>query len=188
MRAELFTPYTRRLTIDPEHPFLTTRRIQPRTARSFEVGAWYGYGMLGGCIAVRLHDLEGSPIGYAGRRLDPGSRGKWVFPRRLPRNRLLYGWHRARGHDQLVVVEGAWEVLRLHQLGVVAVALLGTHASVEQLRLLRTVPCRILLDGDPAGRAAARRLAVDLRASVIDAPPGRDPADLSDRQLVQLLR
>ena len=100
---------------------------------------------------------------------------------------LLYGLHRLRAATQVVVVEGPWEVLRLHQLGVPAVALLGVHASHEQLRLLRTMRCRVMLDGDSAGRAAAQTLARDLRAPVIRLPPDRDATDLTDQQLIQLL-
>lgn len=186
-RAGVFQPYTRRLTLDPEHAFLASRGISPETARCFEVGAWYGHGMLAGCIAVRLHDLGGRPLGYAGRRLQPGDRGKWVLPRGLPKSALLYGWHHMCAATQMVVAEGPWEVLRLHQLGIPAVALLGVHASHEQLRLLRAKRCRVMLDGDSAGRAAAQTLARDLRAPVIRLPPDCDPADLNDQQLIQLL-
>ena len=92
-----------------------------------------------------------------------------------------------RAGSQVVVVEGPWEVLRLHQLGVPAVALFGVHASPEQLQLLRATRCRVLLDGDSAGGAAAQTLARDLRAPVLSPPQDLDPADLTDPQLIQLL-
>lgn len=87
--ARAFKPYTRRLTLDPCHPFLASRGIHPETATRFEVGAWHGWGMLQDCVAVRLHDIDGRPVGYAGRRLLPDPRGKWVFPRALPKTCLL---------------------------------------------------------------------------------------------------
>lgn len=185
---EPFVPYTRRLTLDPEHPFLLARGIHAHTARRFEVGAWHGRGMLADCIGVRLHDIDGRPLGYAGRRLRPDRRGKWVLPRGLLKGRLLYGWHQAPQHHALVVVEGAWEVLRLHQIGVAAVGLLGIHASAQQLLLLEPVRCRVLLDGDDAGRSAGAALAQRLSAPVLSLPRDRDPADLSDQQLIRLLR
>ena len=186
--ARPFVPYTRRLTLDPCHPFLDDRGIHPWTARRFEVGAWHGWGMLQGCVAVRLHDIEGRPLGYAGRRLQPGRRPKWVFPTGLPKSHLLYGWHHLAGLDPLVVVEGPWEVLRLHQLGVEAVALLGTSASRHQVDLLRRRRCLVLLDGDQAGQGAAGRLARALAAPIIRLPIGSDPADLDDGHLAGLLR
>lgn len=185
--AASFLPYTRRLTLDPHHPLLADRGIRPETARRFEVGAWHGHGMLAGCVGVRLHDPQGRPLGCAGRRLMPDARGKWVFPRGLPKASLLYGWHRLPPSGDLVVVEGAWEVLRLHQLGVPAVALLGTACSRDQAALLSGRRPWLLLDGDESGQAAARHLARWLGAPLLTVPPGRDPADLDDPQLVEIL-
>ncbi len=186
--ARPFVPYTRRLTLEPVHPFLASRGIHPWTARRFEVGAWHGRGMLQGCVAARLHDIEGKPLGYAGRRLQPGYRPKWVFPTGLPKSRLLYGWHHLAGLEPLIVVEGPWEVLRLHQVGVEAVALLGTSASHHQVDLLRRRRCLVLLDGDEAGQRATGHLARALDAPAIDLPDARDPADLDDVQLAGRLR
>jgi DNA primase len=186
-RPEVFRPFTRRLVLDPEHPFLAARGIRAGTARRFEVGAWHGQGMLQDTVAVRLHDPTGQPLGYAGRRLQPDARGKWVLPPRLPKGQILYGWHCAARRDALVVVEGPWEVLRLHQLGVAAIALLGTSLSQDQRRLLAGVRCTVLLDGDRAGRIAARRVAQQLGAPWLDLPDDRDPADLDDDLLAGLV-
>jgi len=187
-RPAPFVPYRTRLALDPQHPFLAARGIRVETAADYEVGAWHGRGMLAGCIGVRLHAPDGAPLGYAGRRLQPGERGKWVFPPRLPKSTLLYGLHRMRAATQVVLVEGPWEVLRFAQLGVPAVALLGTHLSLHQERLLSRWPRRVvLLDGDPAGRDATRRIAARLHATPVLLAGGRDPADLDDDELRSLL-
>lgn len=186
-QPEPFRPYTRRLSLDPDHPFLAARGIRVETAQRFETGAWHGTGMLEGTVAVRLHDPHGQPLGYAGRRLQPGVRGKWVFPPRLPKGRLLYGWHHVPCHEKLVIVEGPWEVLRLHQLGIPAVALLGTHVSPDQIHLLAGSRCTVLLDGDRAGRLAAPQVARALGAHLLNLPDDRDPADLDDHDLAELL-
>lgn len=85
-------------------------------------------------------------------------------------------------------VEGVWEVLRLHQLGLQAVALLGTHASRTQLPLRKKLSPWLLLDGDQAGRRATHRLAEELGVPVLRVPEGTDPAELTDRQLRRALR
>ncbi|BBO80851.1 hypothetical protein DSCO28_54650 [Desulfosarcina ovata subsp. sediminis] len=88
-----FRPFTARLHLNASVPWLRQKRITPTTARRFEVGAYQGGGFLKECIAVRLHDLDGHPIGYAGRCLDPQKAkqcGKWKFPPRLPKNEILY--------------------------------------------------------------------------------------------------
>jgi len=193
-RSRPFQPFTRRLRLDPDAPFLTRKGIWPQTARSFDVGAYNGRGMLAGCIAVRLFDPHGQPLGYAGRHLDPerASHGKWKLPSGLPRNALLYAYHRAAPHLHrgLFLVECPWGALRLHQLRIPAVALLGTHMSPRQQNLLREVPRVILLmDGDQAGRRAAQVIRGRLpHAVVVDLPEGLDPDDLGDHELAKLER
>lgn len=183
-----FVPYRRALRLDPHSAWLASKGIGPAVAVDREVGEWHGMGMLAGCVAVRLHDPSGEPLGYAGRRRDPDEatrRGKWSFPRALPKGRLLYGLHRVRG-TRVVLTECPWGVLRLAQLGVHAVALLGVALSPEQRRLLE--PFRevlVLMDGDPAGRAAAVSVvrALGERAHVVSLPDGADPDDLTDAAL-----
>ncbi len=194
-RARSFRPFTKRLWLDPKAPFLRKKGIWPQTARSFDVGAFHGHGMLAGCIAVRLFDPRGQPLGYAGRRLDPEQAvidSKWKFPYGLPRNTLLYGYHRAPRLQKrgVVLVECPWGALRLHQLGIPAVALLGTHMSPRQRALLNEVPRVVLLmDGDEPGRSAARAISQRFPVSVVvDLPDGLDPDDLSDHELAKIER
>lgn len=185
-----FEPYHRRLALDSLHPFLMDKGILAETAARFEVGAWYGSGMLEGCIAVRLRDPNGRPLGYAGRRLTPENRGKWVFPPRLPKSRLLYQYHRRDRHSQspVVVVEGPWGVLRLEQLNVPAVALFGVNLSRLQAKMLEPFhPILVMLDGDAAGRLAQHRMCQLLKARPVTLDDGLDPDDLSDENLESLV-
>ncbi len=194
-----YRPYTRQLRLNPHAPLLAGKGIRAQTARHFEAGAYHGPGFLEGCIAIRLHDPDGLPIGYAGRRLDPAQArqyGKWKFPSGLPKREILYGFHRitSRLHRGLVVVECPWGVMRLAQIGIPAVALLGIHLSRSQLQLLRRTPRIVLmLDGDPAGSSASRQIADTLnrytRTSVhwVDLPLGLDPDDLDDLELSRRL-
>jgi DNA primase len=188
--SRTYRPYRQRLDLDPLHPFLDAKGIRTETAARFEVGAWQGRGMLEGCIAVRLRDPRGRPLGYAGRRLQPDERGKWVFPPRLPKSGLLYQYHRlACCHDQTVVlVEGPWGVLRLAQLNIPAVALFGVHLSDNQAHLLR--PFRhilVMLDGDPAGRLATEGICRRLDGVDVTLDDGRDPDDLTDADLAEVV-
>lgn len=192
-RARPFRPFTTRLSLDPTTPFLQHKKIRPQTARRFEVGAFYGRGMLAGCVAVRLFDPQGRPMGYAGRRLDPKrarTDGKWRFPCGLPRNTLLYGYHQAGQllYRGVVLVECPWGVLRLTQLGIPAVALLGTHLSPGQHALLKDLPrVVVLMDGDKAGRTAAQDIHQKLSSTaVMDLPEGLDPDDLNDQELAKI--
>jgi DNA primase len=188
-----FRPFTRALPLNPYAPLIKQKKIQPSTARWFEAGSWHGQGFLQDCIGVRLHDPRGNPIGYAGRRVNPSDMkafGKWKFPTALPKSSLLYNYHRVLSsiHRGLVVVECPWGVMRLHQLAVPAVALLGTALCASQIDLLRKVPHIVLmLDGDPAGETAMRHISAVLdpitRVQSFHLPDGLDPDDLDDLEL-----
>ena len=188
-----FQPFERSLYLDPAVPWLAEKGISPSTARAFEAGGWRGRGLLDGCVAVRLHTPQGSPLGYAGRRLVPGERGKWVFPPSFPKSEVLYGHHHVDPTTQrLVVVECPWGAMRLTQAGIPAVALLGTALSERQAELLTARQhVTLLFDGDPAGRRgareAARRLEFAVDVAIVDLPTGRDPDDLTDADLLALL-
>lgn len=194
-----FQPYTRSLRLDPLAPLLHQKGIRPQTAQRFAAGGYEGPGFLRGCIAVRLHDPQARPLGYAGRRLDPHQArryGKWKFPPGLPKRELLYGFHHIRTplSQGLVVVECPWGVMRLMQIGFPTVALLGIQLSTTQLQLL--YPCSrivLMLDGDDAGRSASRKIAnaltqhAGIRVGRIELPQGLDPDDLSDTDLTHRL-
>ena len=192
--AEPFRPYTRRLPLDPNAPFLRAKGIRPATARTFQAGEYDGNGFLRDCVAVRLHDPHGNPLGYAGRHLldlDCRRYGKWKLPPRMPKSKILFNFHRVRQRlatTGVVLVECPWGVMRLAQIGVPALALLGTALSPAQRKLIvHAKRVLILLDADTAGHSAAPRilhaLATHTHTSIAHLPNGRDPDDLTDLDL-----
>lgn len=194
--ARGFVPYRGRIPLEEHAPFLQAKGISALTARAFDVGLYPGAGWLRDCIAVRLFDAKGHPLGYAGRRLlntSPAPSGKWQFPPGLPANTLLYNFHRIAGawEKGCAIVECPWGVMRLHQLQISAVALMGTQLSDAQVLLLRTFPRVVLMmDGDPAGCSAQQRSALRL-ASTTDVVQfhlgaGLDPDDLPDAELARI--
>jgi DNA primase len=193
-RKKSFTPFTAPLQLDASTPWLHKKQIKPATARRFEAGAYHRKGFLSGCIAVRLHDLRGHPIGYAARQLNPSiakQYGKWKFPAGLPKKEILYNFHRIRSRNPktVVVVECPWAVMRLDQLNIPAVALLGIHLSSAQFDILKKLSRVVLmLDGDDAGRSATIRIRKALepytKVKCISLPPELDPDDLNDNDLL----
>jgi len=191
--TKVFRPFTKSLNLNPSTPWLNKKGITSLTAKRFEAGAYDAPGFLNGCIGVRLHDLQGHPIGYAGRRRHHKQvqlYGKWKLPPTLPKNQLLYNFHRlsSYSHKALVIVEGPWAVMRLAQLNIPATALLGIHLSPTQRDLIRTRQHVILmLDGDCAGRRATTRIRNTLepntKVDIITLPLDHDPDDLTDDQL-----
>ena len=90
---------------------------------------------------------------------------------------------------EIVVVEGYFDTIALHQAGLRhTVATSGTALTVDQARLLRRAAPRVALtyDGDDAGREAMMRslgvlLAEGLEVAVVDLPQGEDPDTLVRR-------
>lgn len=196
-----FKPFRRGIPLNPRTPFLQeSKGIKVETAIRFEAGLPDPKStFLRGTVAVRLHDMQGHPIGYCGRRLhvDAISRwGKWRFPVRFPKGKMLYNAHRAlsQRHCGIVVVECPWAAMRLTQAGIPGVvALLGTTITQTQLAWLAQAPAvLLLLDGDQAGytgaKSIARALTRHTTAHIHQLPPDTEPEDLSDADLAALIR
>ena len=100
---------------------------------------------------------------------------------------VLYGLHGAqqaiRERDAVIVVEGYFDLLALHQNGFQnAVAVLGTALTTGQIDILKRYTQNLVLvfDGDPAGRKASFRNLPDLLernipARVVYLPEDEDP-------------
>ncbi|MBI4913034.1 MAG: DNA primase [Acidobacteria bacterium] len=138
-------------------------------------------------LTIPIHDLRGRIVGFGGRALGD-AKPKYLNTRETPlfkKSELLFGLHRAKGtlKEGAVVVEGYFDVLQLHQLGLPqAVAPLGTALTDEHLRLLARFTKRLVLcfDGDPAGRNAMEKalraaLPQAFEVRLLELPPGEDP-------------
>lgn len=190
-----FKPFTRPLALDPKSYFLQTiKKITPNTARFFEAGATRNSPFPRNCVAVRLHDIQGRPLGYCARLLESehiARFGKWRFPKHFPKAHILYNAHRAERlrHEGVIVVECPWAAMRLSQAGIPnVVSLLGTQLFDDQINWLSRSPgILLLLDGDPPGRDASARIAESLRAKTTVythlLPDNKEPEDMSDDSL-----
>jgi DNA primase len=115
-------------------------------------------------------------------------------PRGADRNLHRAVQEGARQAGQAIVVEVFFDCLQVHQAGYGnVVALLGVSLSAEQEHLLETHfrELILMLDGDQAGRRASRQLVARLRGKVslwsVEVPSGRQPDQLSSREIERLL-
>lgn len=107
---------------------------------------------------------------------------------------VLYGLHGAqqaiRERDAVIVVEGYFDLLALHQNGIQnAVAVLGTALTTGQIDILKrhTQNLVLVFDGDLAGRKASFRNLPDLLernipARVVYLPEDEDPDSFLNKQ------
>lgn len=183
------------LEIDRRHPYLARRGIDAATAGHFGVGYFSGRGLMSGRIAIPIHDPSGRLVAYCGRAVD-GSDPRYRFPVGFQKSQALFNYHRARaaGGDQVIVVEGFFDCMRVHQAGFsCVVALMGARLSAAQKDLLtdRFSQVALLLDGDQTGRTATAQIARDLApaCSVTELllPPGIQPDQMTADQIRQVL-
>lgn len=197
-RERVNPPLDLALQLLPDHPHvIEDRKLQQSTAAHFGVG-YCARGILAGCIGFPIHNEDGQLVAYAGRRLkfsDANDLGKYRFPKGFHKDRVLYNLHRALpvSGEALVLVEGFFSVLKLHEAGVPNVAaVMGSDLSVHQAELAARAPrVVVLFDGNDAGRrgteAAIQRIQSLAPVSAICLPDDWEPEDCSPAMLNWLL-
>ena len=158
------SPLSFKLNLRHEHPYLQDKRkVTVELAEEFGIG-YCPRGIMAGRIAIPIHNSDGIAVAYAGRDTK-GGEPKYKFPSGFRKQLELYNLHRARKHGRkhgLILVEGYFDVLRVHQAGFPnVVALMGSSMSDAQERHIKSVADQVVLlfDGDEAGRACARKVA-----------------------------
>ncbi|MGF1495381.1 MAG: DNA primase [Elainellaceae cyanobacterium] len=146
-------------------------------------------------LMIPIHDLQGRVVGFGGRTLGEAQPKYLNSPdtELFDKGSLLYGLDKARlaiaKEDSAIVVEGYFDVIALHAVGIThAVASLGTALNLKQVKqLLRyTESKQVILnfDADAAGTRAAERAigeAADLayrgeiQLRILNIPDGKDP-------------
>lgn len=150
--------------LNPVHEALQQRGITVETAVKFNAGYFPGKGTMKDRVVFSLYE-DGHLVGYAGRTVKEvaDDNPKWLLPKGLNLT-FLYGLERCDPAKPLMIVESCWEVLKLHQQGFQAAALLGTNLTQEQERRLQPFKTIwLMLDADEAGRKATEKLAARLK-------------------------
>lgn len=180
--------------MERDHPYLAQRGIDPATAAEFGVGFYSGPGLMSGRIVIPIRNPHGQLVAYAGRALDDRV-PKYKLPAGFRKGLELFNLQRAMaaGAKTVIVVEGYFDCMRVHQAGFPSVvALMGCSLSAAQEAGLRHFEQVVLmLDGDAAGRAASEALASRLRGwpsvQAIRVPDGSQPDQLSCSDIRQSL-
>lgn len=185
------------LRVDPDHAYGLGRGLSPETIENFGAGLCLSKGMFAGRYIVPLHNEEGELVGYAGRAIDETD-PKYLFPsseKGFYKSRLLFNLHRLVGESEqpVVVVEGFFDCMKVHQAGFPSVALLGSSLSDEQAKLLAAHFDRaiLLLDGDEAGQRGTEEAVLKLSPLMfvksISLPSGQQPDELGAEDLQAFL-
>ncbi len=153
----------------------------------------WNYDRFHGRVIFPIHSMTGRVIGFGGRILVNDPEKKLAKYQNSPQSEIydkshtLYGIYFAKNaivrQDCCILVEGYFDVLRMHQIGMEnVVASSGTSLTTEQIRLVKryTNNITMLYDGDAAGLHAAVRgtdmiLSEGMNVRVVVLPPEHDP-------------
>ena len=149
------------------------------------------YDRFRGRVMFPILDALNRPIAFGGRALGDEQPKYLNSPETtlFHKSEALYGLPQARpaieADRRAVVVEGYFDVVMPHQVGVTnVVATLGTALTNEHVRALKRYADEVVLvyDSDLAGQRAADRgmelfLAEDVRILIAVVPQGKDPYD-----------
>jgi DNA primase len=187
--------------LEREHPYLTERGLTLETIISFGVG-FCGKGMMAGRIAIPIHNEEGNVVAYVGRwpGEPPGDSPKYKLPPGFRKSLELFNIDRAvkeTADTPLVIVEGFFDCMKLHQHGCRrVVALMGSTMSAAQEELIRKHTDSkshviVMLDEDEAGRTGREDIAVRLAKFVFVKihtfeQPDMQPDNLTAEEVQQL--
>ena len=183
--------------IDHQHSYLQSRGIGIRLAEDFGIGFFSGKGSMHGRIVIPIHDEHGVLLAYAGRAVDDNE-PKYQLPVGFHKSHVLYNLHRSlmrQGEKvtTVVLVEGFFDCMRVHEAGYPCVALMGCSLSKQQEKLLcdNFTGVVVLLDGDEAGRQGTEecllRLGRNIWVRAARLELGAQPDDLSAAELSALL-
>ncbi len=190
---EPMEPLGFKLKLDPDHEYGEERGLSASTIARFEMG-YCLRGMMKNRWCVPLHDSGSELIGYCGRWVDeelPEDEPRYKMPPDFQTKAYLFNMHRvcAMEHNQVVIVEGIFDAIRLHEMGVPAVALLGSSMSARQAVLLGNVcvAATVMLDGgaNKARMAVVDRLAQVMFVRSVVLPAGEDPASVDESLFIK---
>jgi DNA primase len=164
--------------------YFNYRKINKESASKFSLG----YSEKQDMVTVPVHSPDGLPIGFVGRSIE----GKeFKNTPGLPKSKTLFNLHRVKSSGTVYVVESSFDAIRLDQVGLPAVATLGSNVSNIQIELLQKYfnDIIVIADNDEAGGNMKTKIVEKLgsRVSVIKLNKEyKDIGDMDDKSIKEL--
>ena len=164
--------------------YFSGRKITEESMRKFRLGFSERQDM----VTVPVAAPDGTSIGFVGRSVEGKS---FKNTPGLPKSKVLFNLHRIKTSNSVYVVESSFDVIRLDQCGLPAVATLGSNVSSIQIGLLQKYFNNIFViaDNDEAGGNMVTKLQDKLkgRVSVIKIDKKyKDVGDMPDEEIKKL--
>jgi DNA primase len=169
--------------------YVIKRGLTIETATKFNLG----YDREKRNVIIPIYDINQKLCGYSTRNV---FRKGYYHSKGLRRSLLLYGENLLKGGvDKLILVEGFFDAMKIVQNGFNAVAVMGTEfTDMQKQKALKLCNKEIfiMMDGDLAGKSAAKRISEKLvgcgkKVNVIEIPEGYDPDELTKEELESVI-
>jgi len=141
--------------------YYLNRNITKESVEKFGLG----YSEKRDMVTIPVYAPDGLPVGFVGRSVE----GKdFKNTPGLPKSKVLFNLQRVRASNEVYVVESSFDVIRMDQVGLPAVATLGANVSNIQIELLKKYFNRInvIADNDEAGGNMVERIQEKLGSRV----------------------
>lgn len=189
--------------------YLAKRRVTIDVAKYFHLG-YIPSGHFGKRVLIPIHDLDGSLVTFQARDITGTAEKKYLFPRGLAATgKILYNGHNAWHKKNLLVVEGAFDVIgakiamdedpNLRKVGIVGtfgMSLSGNASGGDDDQLSRFIELKekglenvtIMWDGEAramkkAAEAGAVLKSIGLNVKVSTLPKDKDPSSVAPEVL-----
>ena len=176
--------YNNLLLSDRAKNYFKYRKIENTSWAKFSLG----YSEKQDMVTVPVYSPDGVPVGFVGRSIE----GKeFKNTPGLPKSKTLFNLNRVKTADRAYVVESSFDAIRLDQVGLPAVATLGSNVSNIQIELLQKYFNNIIVvaDNDEAGGNMKDKIIEKLgsRVSIIQLNKEyKDIGDMSDENIKKL--
>ena len=166
------------------------RGFELDTLKDFEVG----FSRVKKRVVIPVRDQFFNLIGLIGRGTLSGQLPKYLYSSGFPRRKTLFNLNKAKVHDEVMVVEGSLDAMKIHQAGFPnVVATLGAVITKEQVQLLNKHFDQIVIipDVDAAGFAMRDAIIETTRRKevfVAACPEGfKDAGDMNTYQIIKMI-
>jgi DNA primase len=155
--------------------YYSGRLISEASVKKFDLG----YSEKQDMVTIPVQSPDGVPVGFVGRSVD----GKdFKNTPGLPKSKILFNLHRVKASNRVYVVESSFDAIRLDQVGLPAVATLGSNVSTFQTDLLHKYFNEIMVvaDNDEAGGNMLKKLQERLGSRVVVITLDKQYKDIGD--------
>jgi DNA primase len=172
--------------------YLIDRGFSPSVLQHFEVG----YSEKKERIVIPARDENYKLLGFIGRATKDEQKPKYLYTKGFGRAHTLWNLNNAKHYNEVIVVEGSLDAIKVHQAGFPnVVSTLGAAVTDHHIDLLHRHFYKIIVfsDNDDAGKAARDGIidrVPDRDLWIVEYPDGgfKDPGDLSEDQIREVIR